>query len=1114
MVNPGRAGRSVELWFDPPMLEENLMVTSLGLDIGTNSIGWCLYDGNSIRDLGVRIFSDGREPSKLAISGAGIPLAVKRREARAARRRRDRYLGRRTAMLRELRRHGLLPADPQQAKALETQDPYDLRVKALDEKLEPHDIGRALFHLNQRRGFKSNRKAERKSKPGEDGKIFTGTKLLDEEMRRRGARTLGEFLVMRDEESGGTAGKRVRMLADSKAYAFYPDRRHVLEEFRAIWDKQKNWHPELLTEQAWNDIFRVIEYQRELKPQIVGKCTFAGINDVPADETRLPKAHPLFQQRRLYEEVNQLRVVSPGGAGRPLTLDERDALILKLQGKKSVSFKTLAKAIKLKDGERFNKESENRKALDGDEVRAELSARKQFGPRWLHFSDDEQWAIVERLLEEQDSETLLIWLKTEYGLDDATALAVANAKLPEGHGRFGLSATKTLLRELKADVCTYAEAAKRAGFHHSDFRTGEEFDQLPYYGEILSREIAPGKPEYGDENERRFGKITNPTVHIGLNQLTKLVNAIIRVHGRPDYIFVELARELKLNEKEKLAYNGQLKTNTQAARDRGAKLGTMGIRDTGRNRLILRLWAELNPKDVFNRRCPYCGKTIGQAHIQNNDVEIDHIVPYSQCFDDGIGNKVLVHTGCNRDKGNQTPWEKWGHDAEKWSIIQEQVGHLHRSKQWRFGPDARDRYAAEEGGFLPRQLVDTQYLTRIAAKYLASLYPERGKRHVFAVHGGMTAMLRRLWELNSILPDHNWVENPNSNAPKNRLDHRHNAIDAAVVGILTPKLIAEISKAAARAEKQNLDKLFDELPMPWARHPNGRRFRDELREKILAVTVSFKADHGRKNKPEPGRDITAGKLHNDTAYGFTGLTSHTGRPIVVHRISFASLTPKDIADPDRIPDAALREALRRATRDLSGKAFEKALLDFARDGSRQVDKRGKPLFKGIRRVRVREALTLIPIRDHAGKPYKGYLGDSNARYNVWQMPDGRWITHWKDHEGKLQSSVISTFDFHQPGFVEQRPHPAAKKVLSLRQDDLIAIERDGAPRQIMRVQKYGQNGQIFLIEHNEAGNMAERNKNAEDPFKFYGPGASALRKMKARQIRIDELGRIFDPGPR
>src|SRR3546814_12705713 len=92
-----------------------------------------------------------------------------------------------------------------------------------------------------------------------------------------------------------------------------------------------------------------------------------------------------------------------------------------------------------------------------------------------------------------------------------------------------------------------------------------------------------------------------------------------------------------------------------------------------------------------------------------------------------------------------------------------------------------------------------------------------GVKGVYVIPGRMTAMLRRLWGLNELLPDHNYVENPHSGAPKNRLDHRHHAIDAAVVGATTRDLLNKISKAAGRAEAQNLDKLFDGLPTP-----NGR----------------------------------------------------------------------------------------------------------------------------------------------------------------------------------------------------------------------------------------------------------------------------------------------------
>lgn len=128
--------------------------------------------------------------------------------------------------------------------------------------------------------------------------------------------------------------------------------------------------------------------------------------------------------------------------------------------------------------------------------------------------------------------------------------------------------------------------------------------------------------------------------------------------------------------------------------------------------------------------------------LMNGSADIDHIIPYSRSLDDSVGNKVISHTSCNRQKGNQTPWERWG-ETDRWPIIQDQVARLHKSKQWRFGPDAIER-VERDGGFIAQQLTDTQYLSRLASKYLSSLYiPDEGRR-VYAVTGRMTAMLRRL----------------------------------------------------------------------------------------------------------------------------------------------------------------------------------------------------------------------------------------------------------------------------------------------------------------------------------------------------------------------------------
>ncbi|WP_157971247.1 type II CRISPR RNA-guided endonuclease Cas9 [Pseudogemmobacter bohemicus] len=1075
------------------------MPTTLGIDLGTASLGWSLLDDDRrIIDLGVIIFSAaagaGRDPQ------SGAPLAEGRREARSARRRRDRYIGRRSALLGKLIALGLLPGAPppkdrdrrrnapvvnDETRALAGLDPYDLRRRALSEPLAPHEIGRVIFALNTRRGFKSNRKADRGRNEADSGKIALAGQALNAALD---GRTLGQFLAERI-DAGQPA--RVRMGGENQAYDFYPQRDHLEDEFARIWEAQAAFNPALLTEAARAEIHRVLFFQRPLKEPVIGPCTFAGMNGVPQDEKRLARAHPLFQERRLYEEVNQLRVVSAGAAGRELTLDERNALIMALREKKKISFATLGgKVLKLAEGERFNKESETRKELTGDEVRAEMSDKKRFGNRWLHFPLERQLQILDRVQNEENPETLLSWLQAECGLDAAAAQAVAKANLPEGHGRFGETATRALIAALKAEVITYDKAAAVAGFHHSDHRSGEVFGTLPYYGQILTREIAPGKPEYGDDLERQFGKVTNPTVHIGLRQLQKLVNAVIARHGKPDRIVIELARELKLNDKQKKEHQDRIRKDTAAAQRRSEALIEADRPDTGANRALLKQWEELNPANMLDRRCPYCGEPIGMGQVFNGEVDIDHIIPYSISLDDSPSNKVLAHRACNRRKGNMTPWRRWGHIPEDWEKVSTQVARMHRSKQWRFGPDAEERME-RDGGFAARQLTDTQYLARIAGKYLRALYPTAEDGRVDVIPGRMTAMLRRVWGLDSLLPDHNFVENKHSNAPKNRLDHRHHAIDAAVAAVTSLSLMQGIATAAARAEAQELDRIFEDLPQPW------HGFREDLGERLARTVAMHKPDHGRSATPSRHRDVTAGKLHNDTAYGLTGLTTADGKtPIVVHRVPLTSLKPAQIADPASIPDEALRMALWLATRDCSGKAFDQALAKFAAE---------HPVFRGIRRVRLREPLNVIPIRAASGRIYKAYKGDANARYDVWRLPDGKW-----------QADVVPMFDAHSRDTTDRRPHPAAKKVLSLKQGDVIAVERDSGAADLLLIKGFNQNGRLTLAAPNEAGTLKARDAlaNEIDPFKYVYLSPGSLKKARARQVRIDPLGRVFDPGPR
>jgi CRISPR-associated endonuclease Csn1 len=1061
----------------------------LGLDIGSSSIGWWLYKTNAygitgVLAGGVRIFSDGRDKQ------LGVSFAAGRRAARSARRRRDRYLRRRAVLMRKLTDAGLMPKEPLEAKALEALDPYALRATALDKPLSKTALGRALFHMHQRRGFKSNRKADRGD--NESGKIKDATARLDQAMMATGARTYGEFLHQR--RSPVTDHRRVPSVrtrltlgtwGDAEkaetGYDFYPDRRHFEDEFHKIWEAQAKYDPQALTDDIRDALYETLFYQRPLKEPEVGLCLLS-------DERRAPRAHPVTQRRVLYETVNGLRITGDGRSARPLTRDQRDALIHALDNKKhtkslsgmQMKLAALAKEIKLPKGERFTLETGNRDAIACDPVRASLSHQDRFGQIWSGLDLEAQWDCIQRIRDvesDTDFEGLVAWLMERFSLNKTRAVATANAPLPEGYARLGTRVSQSLLTELQADVITYSEAVERIGFHHSDQRTGEILDTLPYYGAVLERHVIPGTGVKTDDDVTRFGRISNPTVHIGLNQLRRVVNLIIATYGKPDEIVIELARELKQSNDQKKEYSKSVKKNQEDAIRRGKQLMELGQQNTGANRMLLRLYENLGPA-IGPRCCPYTGQTISAAMVFDGSCDIDHILPYSRTLDDGVSNKTLCLREANREKGNKTPWEVWGH-TPRWEKIEANLKNLPDNAKWRYAPDAMERFE-EKRDFLDRALVDTQYLSRIARTYLDTLYTEGG--HVWAVPGRMTEMLRRHWGLNSLLSDR-------ENQPvkqKNRTDHRHHAIDAAVVAATDRGLLNAISRAAGQEEVQgkSAEEIARSIPEPW------EGFRTSIKNQLDKVIVSHRADHGRIDPAarRKGKGNTTGQLHNAKAYGVVDGKS------VVSRTALLALKPGNLVPTSTgrvVRDPDLLTALRAATRGKEGKAFEQALAEFA----------AKPgPYQGLRRVRMIESLqesARIEIKGPDGTLVKAYKGDSNHCYEIWRLPDG-----------KAKPQVITTYEANRG--ISRRPHPAAKRILKVSKRDMVAIEREGRTI-ICAVQSLDINNGLLLAEHMEA-NVDARRDDKSEPFKIIQMSVRTLLKAHIRRVSVDEIGRLRDGG--
>jgi len=264
----------------------------LGLDLGTNSIGWAIIDDEKeeINHTGVRIFQEGVNRSA---TGSEISKNADRRLARGIRRQNFRFKRRRDELVEKLIQYGMYPESDDSIEEYFKDDPYKLRTKGLDEKLNLFEFGRVLYHLNERRGFKSNRKTKTK----DDSKIYSGKDntagITDTEnaIKSGNFRTLGEYLASLNPHE-----QRIRNR--------YTLRKMYQEEFELLWSKQKEFYPGLFTDEIKNDIYDTIFFQRKLKSQkhTVGYCT------LEPKKHCIPKSSPSFQYFRILEQVSRLRI--------------------------------------------------------------------------------------------------------------------------------------------------------------------------------------------------------------------------------------------------------------------------------------------------------------------------------------------------------------------------------------------------------------------------------------------------------------------------------------------------------------------------------------------------------------------------------------------------------------------------------------------------------------------------------------------------------------------------------------------------------------------------------------------------------------------------------------
>lgn len=1025
--------------------------TVFGFDLGTNSIGWAVLqeDGagqpGALLDMGVRIFNKAVEDK------TPTPKNQKRRKMRLARRVVQRRARRRQRLQNYLIHLGLLPMDVRDSSQRETclnqlGDPYALRAKGLDQGLSPFELGRAVLHLGMRRGFQSNRKTflsdmlddpdvqemlaelEHESDEGkteadkarlqEEGQFKQAIHDLQQGIDAAGCRTLGQYL----HQQPVSERKRNRRTG----------REMIRHELQLLLHLQAAHHP-MLTDAVRQEIEHIIFHQRPLRwdRDSIGACS------LEKHRQRAAVARLEYQRFRLLQDLNNIRYDYPRidestgeilGLNLALSATDREKLLARLENQREMKWSAVRKLIGLGKEISFNLEKGSKtKGLTGNSTACTLQGIVGEAV-WQAMGPDKQAALVEDLLKFEKKAPLKKRLIHHWGLDVRTAINLATVELEPGHANLSLKAIRRLLPFMMQGM-RYDEARVAAGY-------GYAVEQKA----VLARLPAPAD-------------LRNPIVNKALHEFRRVCNALIATYGKPAAIRIELPRELGLSGKRKAAFEKQQKANQQANETAGVKYNE--VREANpqlalptyprkMDKLKYRLWLEQGGVSLYSNRA------ISMTRLFSADVEVDHILPYSRSLDDSYMNKALAFASENRDKGNRTPYEAYSGNFEQWEQLVQKVRHLPEKK--------RNNLLCKEldgiDDFINSQLVDTAYLSREVYAYVQVLGCD-----VSVSKGVLTAWLRHSWGLNPLL----------GGGEKNRADHRHHAIDAAVISTVSrsfyQRLIREVRSRGERLE--GLD-----FPAPFA------SFRDVLAEKLAGLIVCH----------DPIRKLS-GALHEETAYGVQ--TTTTGERVLYRKTVDGNFDAKQI---NRVADAGLRQQLLAHL-----EKFPDAKIAFS-EANRPVL---HPNQGPVRHVRLIAAESFNPnsyltIRDKNGRIRKLYPYGSNHHVEIVR----------DKASGKVRGIFVNMWEaaqrahrYHQP--MVQRDHgPDTEFLMALHINDMVTIESDGQHK-VYRVQNLDPGGKRLMLRSQIAATLDNKEQ---------GLLISILKLVdgyKAKPLNINILGHVL-----
>ena len=774
----------------------------LGFDIGVASIGWAartLAMPYKILDAGVRIVPLTVDETTNFPKGKAITTTKERTEKRTARRNLHRYRLRRYKLCTKLDELGMKP--DARLFALSATELYGLRDKALREKLSLQEIGRILLHLNQKRGYRSSRKAQNeddkqdKNQDETEGKTTKkGGKNTDKSKEQPKEKGYLDKIADREQvlkEKGLTIGQFFyQKFSENSLYITKNEiynRDTYKAEFEAIWKCQAAYHKDVLTEGLRKELCdRIIYYQRRLKSQkhLVSWCSYEPTQEIADKKGKkitigyktAPRSSPLFQQFVIWQRINDLRILTKGNKkGEALLLAHKQFLFEKLNTypKSKITAKECLALLATVDSGFADKKQGfelNFKEVECNRTYTELHQLLAANPaysKWLDF----ELKIIEckdkngNLQVNEETGEVKIEVSPAFEQEPLYKLwHLLYATEEDKHLKERLEAKFGFDKETIEKLCKIDFT--KGGFGNLSAKAIRKLlPQMQQGQDVRSACVAVGykhsDSETVAEREARVLKdkleilpknaLKNPVVEKVLNQIIHLVNEIVQLHGRPAEIRIELARDLRMNAKKRQEMTKNIGSRAKERLKNETELRELINsgeikRKEGRDKISLsdllkyELWLQQD------KVSPYTGNTIPIGLLFDTQFyDKEHIFPQSRFYDDSPTNLVIVERNENQTKNQLTAADYMKSKGEAaYQAFVERVNNckgFSRTKKARLLAESKDI----PNDFINRQLAETRYIGKKLKEILRDICP-----NITSTTGGVTAWLREQWELDAV----------------------------------------------------------------------------------------------------------------------------------------------------------------------------------------------------------------------------------------------------------------------------------------------------------------------------------------------------------------------------